>query len=265
MAKTSLNIQEKLGTLTLISSTVVRMSGTNLIRLENVLYSISNPEINTANPNGIGGLDTGSWANELTYYMYFVKSGSSIGLVASLSSVAPTGFVMHRKCGAFWRGNGGTGILLIHPFNSSVDTEWQTYVPTIFGFGTTGSHDVWWRRIGTNFEFKGQFNTGTVEAVLARVTFVGGFRGDVSGPYNLNKLTGRWWHQTSAANTRKMGATLQGNGQDFFYFVSDDYTTAIAPSTILNGNVVAGSGNVVRFIHSAEIQGWLPFLDWNLY
>jgi len=54
--------------------------------------------------NGLGGLDVGSLSNYNLYYIYLVISGSSFGLVSSLASSAPTGFLAYKKVGAFCTG-----------------------------------------------------------------------------------------------------------------------------------------------------------------
>lgn len=50
--------------------------------------------------NGLNGLDTGAVAINNYYYVYVVISGVSVGLVASLSSSAPVGFLIYKKVGA---------------------------------------------------------------------------------------------------------------------------------------------------------------------
>jgi len=51
--------------------------------------------------SGFGGIDIGAIAAGNYYYVYAVISGTTVGLVASLSSLAPTGFLQSRKIGAF--------------------------------------------------------------------------------------------------------------------------------------------------------------------
>lgn len=54
--------------------------------------------------SGIGGLDVGSVAQETFYYVYAVRSGSTLGLVASLNANGPQGFLRYRKVGGFTTG-----------------------------------------------------------------------------------------------------------------------------------------------------------------
>lgn len=54
---------------------------------------------------GLGGLDVGSLAASSLYYLYVVISGINVGLVASLSEIAPVGFLSSRVIGAFYSSN----------------------------------------------------------------------------------------------------------------------------------------------------------------
>jgi hypothetical protein len=91
---------EKIGTLTRTSNTTVQLTGNSLVKLGGQQRVLQSPSLSTA-ASGIGGLDTGSIANSTLYYVYAVFNGSATGLVASTSSVAPTGFTRSKKVGAF--------------------------------------------------------------------------------------------------------------------------------------------------------------------
>jgi hypothetical protein len=64
-------------------------------------YSNSSPIYCSISTSGFGGLDIGLIAANSTYYIYAVVNNGVIGLVASLSSVSPTGFLGYRQVGAF--------------------------------------------------------------------------------------------------------------------------------------------------------------------
>lgn len=44
-------------------------------------------------------------------------------------------------------------------------TEWESYVPTILGFGITSLHDIAWRQVGSDMQIRGFFSCGTATAV----------------------------------------------------------------------------------------------------
>lgn len=91
----------------------------------------------TSSVSGIGGLDTGSIANLTFYYVYVVYNGSVLGLVASTSATAPTGFLSYRKIGAFYT-NSSAQIFKAYAFGDIVQ---QTRLATTSAAGTilTGS------------------------------------------------------------------------------------------------------------------------------
>ena len=95
----------------------------------------------TSSVSGIGGLDTGSIANLTFYYVYVVYNGSVLGLVASTSATAPTGFLAYRKVGAFYT-NSSAQILRAYWFG---EENQQYYTSFVDSAGTsTGQFPSGW-------------------------------------------------------------------------------------------------------------------------
>jgi len=88
--------------LTKQSATVVRLESGSHLKVGGLGLTLDAPlDLNTA-INGLGGLDVGSIVASSFYYVYAVISGSNFGLVCSLSSVSPTGFLAYRLVGGFY-------------------------------------------------------------------------------------------------------------------------------------------------------------------
>lgn len=71
----------------------------------------------------------------------------------------------------FWDGEAWKRIELA----GSVISNWTSYTPTFQGFGTPTNVDCRWRRVGTNMEIKGEFNSGTPTAVEGRIYLPSGY------------------------------------------------------------------------------------------
>lgn len=92
---------EKIGTLTKVSSTQVQLTGSSVLKLGGQQRVLTNPTLLTS-VSGLGGIDTGVVAASSRYYVYAVFNGAIAGLVASLSAISPTGFTRYKKVGAFF-------------------------------------------------------------------------------------------------------------------------------------------------------------------
>jgi hypothetical protein len=96
---------EKIGTLTKTSTTQVQLTGSSIIKLGGQQRSLVNPTL-LISVSGIGGLDTGVIAASSFYYVYAIYNGSTVGIVASLNAISPTGFTRYKKVGAFYTDSG---------------------------------------------------------------------------------------------------------------------------------------------------------------
>lgn len=86
---------------------------------------------------GFGGLDTGTKVASNTYYLFAVKNGLTLALVASLSATAPTGYAA-SKCVARLRNGAGNTIDFIEVpqgFDAQGNPVWpeRKYALTVTG------------------------------------------------------------------------------------------------------------------------------------
>ena len=128
---------EKITKLFRVSNTQVSLPSGFSLKVGGQGFSSDTALTLTTSVSGIGGLDTGSIANLTFYYVYVVYNGSVLGLVASTSATAPTGFLAYRKVGAFYTNSSGQ-VFKAYFFGEIVQ---QTRIATTNAAGTilTGS------------------------------------------------------------------------------------------------------------------------------
>ena len=137
--------------------------------------------------------------------------------------------------------------------NSQI-SGWTKWTPTLVGFGTITSDEIYWKRSGDTIEIQGKFTAGTSTATQAQLPL----------PYGLTTSTlpsatiiGKFDRGNASATTLKQGVIFTGTlGTNTLYFGSDDYTTASSPLTALNGSTVCGTGEVVLFHCKVPIAQW---------
>jgi hypothetical protein len=95
-----MRIEQQIGTLTRISDTQVQLTGKSVVKLGGLYQVLNSPSLVTST-TGIGGLDTGSVANNQLYYVYAVAISGNSGIVASLNDQFPTGFNRYKMVGNF--------------------------------------------------------------------------------------------------------------------------------------------------------------------
>lgn len=140
-------------------------------------------------------------------------------------------------------------------FVGTITTAWTSYTPTMVGFGTTSNMDMYWRRVGDSIEIQGSFTSGTTTATQARLPYPSGIVPDTA-QYAATKIQGSWNRNLSSGSARKRG-TFAVDTNSYFRFTSDDYTTASAPNTSLNGDVICSSGDTIFISMPAiKVQGW---------
>lgn len=129
-------------------------------------------------------------------------------------------------------------------------TTWETYVPTYTGFGTVGTSNMRWRRVGSSLEVAGHFASGTVTAVEGRLSFPSGLTASASVP-----------DRTIA------GPAIRNDGGAFSIYILSEpsvsyFTFGIqaAGSSGYNKAVVAGlligDNTLITLRASVEIDGW---------
>jgi hypothetical protein len=128
---------EKVSNFIRIGGSVAQLQSGSFLKIGGQGYNLaSNLTIDTS-VSGVGGLDIGSISANNYYYVYAVISSGTIFLVASLNSLAPTGFLSYRKVGAFNTEQGSSNIEQVLSFGEQPDSE--VYVYGSNGNGSTNT------------------------------------------------------------------------------------------------------------------------------
>ena len=137
----------------------------------------------------------------------------------------------------------------------AIVTDQQEYVPTTQGFGTIGSNEVHWQRIGDCLRIWGSITVGTVTADEARVYFPSGYVIS-SSAYALTKIQGKWW-RNNAGNPSTKGGTIITGTLNYFRFGLDRTDAAQAPNTAQSATNFINTGETLFFdVSGIPIQGW---------
>jgi hypothetical protein len=143
--------------------------------------------------------------------------------------------------------------------NGAVVTDWQSYTPTISGFGTPTNVSFFFRRVGDSIEIKGDFTSGTTTATAASITLPSGLTIDANKALtNFGGFYGYSLRSNSGATTRKR-SSMQANSTtgNLVYFANDDNTASGSPGTALLGANYCVAGELISvFITNLPIQGW---------
>lgn len=133
-------------------------------------------------------------------------------------------------------------------------SDWTQYTPTTSGFGTVTNMSAWWRRVGGNIEVQGKFNAGTVAASEAQFGLPSGLTiSSTMLPSNRNYV-GIAGADTASATYFAIGINATG-GDAFVNFGLNSSTLSIVGND-RDGNLVAGTGNVINLQFSVPITGW---------
>lgn len=137
-------------------------------------------------------------------------------------------------------------------------TDWTSYTPTFSaGFGTTTAISMWWRRVGDSIEIVGRWTNGTVAASVGSVTYPNGLTNDIAKRGSVVSFSTRWTRHNASAASRKTGVIYINSSADTsFYFASDDYSTAVNPTSALNASDVGNTGETITVHVMAPITGW---------
>lgn len=142
------------------------------------------------------------------------------------------------------------------PFQSigSVITDWQSYTPTLIGFGTTTSQDFQWRRVGGNMEIQGKWTAGTVQGVEIRIPLPFGTIDSIRVP--SIRAVGNIGTNT---NANQIGATVYGwqplaEPSVSYLTMGGQYNTQGTFSKLSGTNLITGT--IYSLQASVPIAGW---------
>lgn len=120
------------------------------------------------------------------------------------------------------------------------------YSPTIIGFGTPTAVALQARALVTCVGITGKFACGTSTTTQARLPMPTGLTvGTWGGVSGTNVPVGRWVRNDASNPSIKSGTILATTGDAFLTFGYDNYSSAVNPTTSLNGDSVASSPLVI--------------------
>jgi hypothetical protein len=133
--------------------------------------------------------------------------------------------------------------------------DWQSYPPTLTGFGTPTSVAFYYRQVGSNLEVRGSFNSGVSTATEARISFPSGLTAtsQLNDPQPLGV-----YFQNKGAATQKGGAVFCEGSRAYMTFGNYGVfgTTAVSALAKANGENVVENGDTVRLFVSVPIAEW---------
>ena len=122
--------QTKIGNITKVNDSTIRLSNSTFTIGVRQFLDTGNLDCNLAT-SGAGGLDTGSEAASTLYSLYAVNNSGNPAIVASVSSIAPTGFSSYTKIGTLYN-NSSSNIEYYGPIDK---VRTGTAIPYIVGVG----------------------------------------------------------------------------------------------------------------------------------
>lgn len=128
-------------------------------------------------------------------------------------------------------------------------SDWVAYTPTFTGFGTITNNSTFWRRVGDSVEIDLKFTSGSATATQAQITLPNGITVDSTKAPSI-RVCG--YGQTSGT-ANSGGFSLNANGGDAFLTFGRDAQTGV---TAINGNALAGSGDILSIKALVPISGW---------
>lgn len=188
-------------------------------------------------PNG------GTGVASTTAYAVICGGTTSTGALQSVASVGTAGQLLVSA---------GAGAL---PAFQTVITDWVAYTPTLTGFGTPSSVQIYSRRVGDTLEIRGRFTSGTSTAVEARMTlgYAGSNANVTSSNTKISSIQYAGYATLSSVTTTQNNTLIEANTG---YITFGIQNASQAGLTKANGNSILGTGVSYSFIASIPIDSW---------
>tara|TARA_R100000458_G_C8266075_1_gene241110 strand:- start:97 stop:2103 length:2007 start_codon:yes stop_codon:yes gene_type:complete len=143
-------------------------------------------------------------------------------------------------------------------------TGWQSYTPTLTGFGSASNTDFWYRRVGDTIEVRGFLTSGTTTSDKAQVSFPAGLSIDF-GKINATEARNNYGNSFHMSSDVNYYSNQSGTGGfvvlDYTYPSSMCFSVINVNGTttqIMQGNQLVNSGDSFMFL----AQG-IPIAGWN--
>jgi hypothetical protein len=188
-------------------------------------------------------------SGQASYLGYFQASSNSTSYrliihTATTSALAYDLKIDNVLVGPIEVGNAGTFV-----------SDWQSYTPTLQGFGSTSNMSLFFRRVGENLEVEGSFTTGTGTGAEARVGLPSGL---TSSSSKIGSIQICGVHGNAATSTEHGGFVLIKPGVNYFNFGISATFGSLSINPLLERVDTAVAPNSTKFSFSAKIpiQGW---------
>lgn len=132
----------------------------------------------------------------------------------------------------------------------STITNWQSYTPTLTGFGTPSSVEFEWRQVGTDIEVRGKFTSGTPTATEARVSLPNSYSSAGTSIIPTLRLS-----DIAANNTNGAQAIYSLIEPNVTYFTLGVQFASGSALTKANGNALITVGAVMQVRARIPIAG----------
>ena len=200
------------------------------------------------NCTGLPVAGGGTGAATFTAYSVICAGTTATGAFQNVSGVGTLGQVLKSN-----------GAAALPSWENSVSTltDWVAYTPTITGFGTATSVEVWSRRVGDSLEIRGRFTSGTATAVEARMSI--GYNGTNNNvTSSATKITsiqiaGTATFSQATVSTTQPQIIIEAGVQYCTFGLQSSATGGL--SKILGSNFMP-SGRAVSFIANIPIDSW---------
>lgn len=136
--------------------------------------------------------------------------------------------------------------------NGNFASDWAAYTPTYTGFGTVGTSNMFWRRVGDNIELSGSFVLGTSTATEARVSFPAGLTSSGTEKIANLSVAGNFGLDTSGATVYRV-ALMEPSVTYITFGLGVGANPELSKA---QGSGIASSGTKLSIKASVPIQGW---------
>jgi hypothetical protein len=136
--------------------------------------------------------------------------------------------------------------------------EWQSYTPTLTGFGTVSAVSCFYRRVGSEIQVRGKWTNGTVSGSNATITIPSGLTIDAANNGAVYKVYGSWVRADSAAPAARQGVLFASTAASTtaLLFGYGDGGQSVNPMTIQTGSAISANSNEMHVNFTIAISEW---------
>jgi len=220
-------------------ATGVDLNGTSTASFHVVLWDDTNSEwVQPTNTYGINSIK-GSWTGQAQ-----LKDTCTSVLIVILTANTCTNNSPRFDNFKVSRDGGSTGPII---------TDWQSYTPTLTGFGTATNIEFQQRRVGADLEIRGRFTAGTTTAVEARLSLPSGLTSANTSVIPSISFVGEYIRNDTTAGPGTWTILAEPSTQ---YVTFGLFNGSFGGLSKLNGSNITASASVIAVKAKIPIQGW---------